>query len=110
MYEKGRSIISCHIAGFTHYDGLELIDKLKLGTVVTLAAEPENPYDPEAVLVLYNNTKLGYIPKTKNEFLSLLLYFGFSDIVEAKINKINLQEYPDIGIIVKLKDRRKNSD
>jgi hypothetical protein len=27
MYERSRNLIDCHIAGFTYYDGLEVIDQ-----------------------------------------------------------------------------------
>ena len=44
MFEKSRNLLDCHIAGFTYYDGVEVIEKLTLGTVVTLKPEPENPH------------------------------------------------------------------
>jgi len=59
MYEKSRCLLDCHIAGFTYYDGLEVINELKLGTTVTLKSEPENPHDPGAVAVYRADKKLG---------------------------------------------------
>jgi hypothetical protein len=47
MYERSRNLLDCHIAGFNYYDGLDVIDQLKLGTAVTLKSEPENPARPE---------------------------------------------------------------
>jgi len=108
MYERSRNLFDCHIAGFAYYDGLEVIDRLTLGAVVTLRSEPENPHDPEAVAVYFGETKLGYVPRTKNGELSKLLYFGYGGIVEARINSRNLEENPEaqFRIVVKLKDNR----
>ena len=113
MYERSRNIIDCHIAGFTYYDGLEVIDQLTLGAMVTLKSEPENPNDPDAVAVYFGGTKLGYVPRAKNSELSQLLYFGYGDIVEARINSRDLEANPEaqFRIVIKLKDNRpKNTD
>ena len=110
MFERSRNILDCHIAGFTYYDGLEVIDQLTLGAMVTLKAEPENPYDPDAVAVYFGETKLGYIPRIKNNALSQLLYFGYGDIIEARISSRNLEAIPEVQfrIVIKLKDNRIN--
>ena len=109
MYERSRNLLDCHIAGFTYYDGLDVINDLKLGTQVTLKSEPENPYDHEAVAIYYGDTKLGYVPQAKNSFVSNLLYFGYDDIVEARINCHNPEEHPEnqFRVVIKIKDNRK---
>jgi hypothetical protein len=109
MYERSRNLLDCHIAGFAYYDGLDAIDCLKLGAVVTLKSEPENPYDHNAVAIYFENTKLGYIPKYKNGDVSNLLYFGHGDILTAMINSVNREAEPErqFRIVIKLKDNRK---
>jgi len=109
MYKRSRNMLDCHIAGFTYHDGLDVIDQLKLGTVVTLKSEPDNPFDPNAVAIYYEDTMLGYIPRVANYKVSQLLYFGHNDILEARINSINLDANPEnqFRIIVKVKDKRK---
>jgi len=108
MFEKSRNLLDCHIAGFTYYDGVEVIEKLTLGTVVTLKPEPENPHDPDAVAIYYDKTKLGYVTRAKNCEVSQLLYFGYGDILEARINSRNLEANPEFQfrVIIKLKDKR----
>ena len=108
MYEKSRHLMSCHIAGFTYYDGLDVIDELVLGTPLTLTAEPENPYDPNAIVVHYKDIKIGYVPREKTSILGDLLYFGHSEILTAKINHRNLEADPEhhFRIVVKIKDNR----
>jgi hypothetical protein len=97
------------LAGFKYYDGLDVIDRLKIGARVTLALEPDNPYDPNAIVVSFEDKKLGYIPQAKNDLLSQLLYFGYTDILEARISTVNLEASDperQFRLTVKLKDNR----
>jgi len=108
MYERSRNLLDCHIAGFTYYDGLDVINELKLGAPVTLKSEPDNPYDPDAVAIYFDMTKLGYVPQVKNSYVSSLLYFGHGDIIEARIICHNLDAKPEsqFRVVIKLKDNR----
>jgi len=112
MYERSRHLMSCNIAGFTYYDGIDVINNLQPGTHVILKSEPENPYDPNAVSIYYNETKLGYIPRAKNSYICDLLYFGHKDILEAKISSRNLDNHTEdqFHISVKIKDNRDNTE
>ena len=108
MYERSRHLMDCHIVGFTYYDGLDVIDQLVLGTPVSLVSEPENPYDPDAVAIYFGETKIGYIPKAKNGYISNLIYFGHGNIIDAKINSRDLENNPEnqFRIVIKIKDNR----
>ena len=108
MYERSKHLIDCHIAGFTYYDGLDVINELQLGTTVNLISEPENPYDPNAVSIYYGNTKLGYVPKNKNCLISDLLYFGHGYSVNARISQRDPEAHPEdqFRIVVKISDNR----
>ena len=109
MYERSRHLLDCHIAGFTYYDGLDVIGELKLGAPVTLKSEPDNPYDPDAVAIYYEDIKLGYVPQAKNSPVSTLLYFGHGDIVEARINchKPDANTENQFRVVIRVKDNRK---
>ena len=67
------------------------------------------PYDNEAVAIYYKDKKLGYVPKEKNSFLSTLLYYGYGDILEARIQYVNVENHPErqFRVVVKIKDNRK---
>jgi hypothetical protein len=52
-----------NIAGFTYYDGADVFNKLKIGSGLCFAAEPDNKFDESAVAIYYNKYKLGYIPQ-----------------------------------------------
>jgi hypothetical protein len=109
MYERSRNLLDCHIAGFAYYDGLEVIDEMKLGAPVSLKSEPDNPHDPNAVAIYLGEHKLGYIPKAKNEQVSTLLYFGYGDIIQTRISSVNLEAEPErqFRVVLKIKDNRK---
>ncbi|HFH9837235.1 TPA: HIRAN domain-containing protein [Streptococcus suis] len=108
-FEPTRHIEDFHLAGFAYYDGLDVIEELKLGTSLEMLAEPTNPYDSEAVVILYQGKKLGYIPKHKNSLISRLLFYGHGDILEARVQMIDLAEHPEqqLRVVVKFKDNRK---
>ena len=108
-YEPPRHIVDFHVAGFAYYDGLDVINELSLGQAVTLVVETDNPYDNEAVAIYYKDKKLGYVPKEKNSFLSTLLYYGYGDILEARIQYVNVENHPErqFRVVVKIKDNRK---
>ena len=109
MFEKSRNLLDCHIAGFTFYEGLSVIDELKLGAKLTLQAEPDNPYDPDTVSIYYKDVKLGYITRAKNPVVSLLIHFGYGEHLEAQINSVDILAKPEhqFGVVVRLRDNRK---
>jgi len=96
-----------HIAGFTYYDGVDVFNDLKIGTKLFLKKEPKNPYDPKAVAVYYQKTKLGYVPQAQNEVLSKLLNLGYPDMFEVKINQISPDSHPErqVRVVVRFKKR-----
>lgn len=52
------------ISGF-RYHGMNVLNSLKLGSIVCLKPEPENQNDPQAIQVMYDNQKLGYINRAQ---------------------------------------------
>ena len=110
-YEPSRHFMDFHVAGFAYYDGLEVIEELKLGKRVNLVIEPDNPHDPEAVAIYYQGTKLGYVPQGKNSLLSTFLYFGHENLFEARIQTVNLENHPErqFRVVVKVRDMRNPS-
>ena len=108
MYTPSTHYMNFHIAGFTYWDGLDVIDKLKLGAEVRLESEPDNPYDPDAVAVYLDDCKLGYIPQHSNDEISKFLYFGYGDIFTVRISEIDPEAHPEqqYRVTVKIKDNR----
>jgi hypothetical protein len=93
-----------HIAGFTFYDGIDVFQQLTLDATLTLKAEPDNRFDPYAVAIYFNKTKLGYIPKENNKEINKFLNLGYSQLFEAHINRIATDSHPEgqIGVVVRI--------
>lgn len=79
-------VLECLIAG-TSFRRLgeiepELISQVKLATV----REGQNKYDQFAVALHFQDSKIGYIPKEKNEVIARLMDAGkqFYAVLEAK--------------------------
>jgi HIRAN domain len=70
-------------AHFRPSEAKALYNSLTLGDEVILRAEPDNAYDPMAVMVLYEDEHIGYIARQNNYQVSEWLQDGGE--VEAKI-------------------------
>lgn len=105
MYAPSRHILDCYIAGFTYWDGAEVIAELSLGDKIDIRSEPDCPHDPNAVSLYYKDTKLGYIPQANNQLISTFLYYGY-DIFESKVSQINQEAHPSrqMRITIKIKE------
>lgn len=110
MYTQSRHYLDFHIAGFTYWDGLDVMDEMKLGTPVDLKLESDNPYDPNAVALYVKGKKIGFVPGEYNSELSKMMYFGHGDIFEAFINAVHPDKHPErqFRVVVKIKDNRPN--
>ncbi|HNH85306.1 MAG TPA: HIRAN domain-containing protein [Acidobacteriota bacterium] len=71
------------VAGFQFYEGVDLIEDIKVGDRFELIPEPENAYDSLAVRIEYQGVKIGYIPRRENKTLHLLLRQGAKLHAEA---------------------------
>ena len=110
MYEKNRMLFNSNLAGFSHWEGALVADQLEVGTKIEMVCEFDNPYDPDAIALYFNDTKLGYIPRALNSVLAQLLYFGH-DIFECVVIKKDLSETPEhqFDIAVYIADNREET-
>lgn len=74
------------LAGFQFYSGKALWDEMKVGDVLTLVREPDNPHDANAVRVEWNGHRLGYIPQRENADVARQMDRGAP--VKARIVKL----------------------
>ena len=61
------------VRGLRHYRAAELADIMQRGDPLTLQSEPDNPHDKNAVMVLWHQNKIGYIPASKAEMVQRLI-------------------------------------
>ena len=66
-------LLQCFVAGFRHYEGMQLLSSMKEGDLLELVREPENEYDDCAIALHLQGKKIGFIPASVNEMLSYLL-------------------------------------
>ena len=93
------------IAGFSYWEGCMVMHRLKIGTKVALVRERDNRFDPYAVAVHFDGFKLGYIPRANNEQFCALMDQGYSDMFDARIQRVTPDSHMEhqVGVIVYLK-------
>ena len=80
------------LAGFQYYQGGRLWDEIKVGDPLTLAREPDNPHDSNAVRVEWQGHKLGYVPRRENQAVARHMDSGGK--VEARVSKLTQHRNP----------------
>ena len=77
-FDREIFLLQTHIAGARYREGYPgIIRRLKLGTLLTLVREPENPYDELAIRVLDDKGAwIGYVPMERNPPLARLMDAG----------------------------------
>lgn len=111
--KKNIYFMDCHLAGRKYHDADEAWDMLKVGTLVNLVAEPDNPADHYAIGVTFNAEDgetylLGYIPRGENKQLSAFFEMGWSDIFECRISKLDPEAHPEdqVHLTIRIKKRK----
>ena len=94
MYEPCRCVDTFYVAGFQRYDGMTVVDRIKPGAVLKMVAEPENPYDPNAVKLEFDGVKLGYIPRDKNWDAAIMAFYGHGDVFECRVSQVDPEAEP----------------
>ena len=67
---------SSPLAGFRYHAAAALWSELRVGDRLQLAREPANLHDANAVMVLWQGRKLGYVPRRENAALAWALDRG----------------------------------
>ena len=95
---------SSPLAGFQYYQGGHLWDEIKVGDALTLAREPANPHDSNAVRVEWRGHKLGYVPRRENQAVARHMDSGGK--VEARVSRLTQHRNPwqriEFEVFVKL--------
>jgi len=89
-------VLMTGIAGINHHvhieteEGKLLMSKLIPGVELKLVREPDNDYDCWAVALFYEERKIGYLTRFKNETIARLMDSGF--IFKAVIEDLSTAE------------------
>jgi hypothetical protein len=81
------------VMGFRYYEGKAVWPELRVGQMLTLVREPDNPHDTQAIRVEWQGRKLGYVPRADNIDLARLMDNGAA--VEARITKLEKSRRPN---------------
>ena len=102
-----RNIFSFYVSGFTYYDGIDVIDELRIGSTLKIVAEPENKFDPYAVAVYYKDTKIGFIPSKENKIISQFLQLGYDNLFEVRVNRVSIDSHPEqqVGAVLRIQKK-----
>ena len=77
-------ILDCNVAGTTYRNLADAALNLHTNDIMLLKREPDNEYDPMAVMVIAaNGTVMGYVPREKNEVPAHIL--DQAQVVFAKV-------------------------
>lgn len=69
-------LLDLHVAGFRHHGGLERWDSLKLQAPVKLVRDSGNVFDQNAISVIFDGRKIGYVPRNYSELLARMMDHG----------------------------------
>lgn len=79
-------LFDSYIAGTTHLDDKSVLEKIKVGDMLSLQRE-DNKFDSNAILILNEEgKKLGYVPEKDNIIFARLMDAG--KLLKAKISDI----------------------
>lgn len=92
---------NCAVAGISFHDIDDIWEELYVGAEIALVRDKKNKHDKNAVAVVladdYDGNPddfdfdyiLGYIPRSENEHIAMMLDMGWSDVFECKISELN---------------------
>ena len=97
------------LAGFRHYEALEVWREVRAGDRLELVREPDNPYDPNAVRIDWQGRKLGYLPRPDNAAVARQLDRGtalqanVARLVENRNRSVRLEV--EVVALLEVRDR-----
>jgi hypothetical protein len=95
--------VKFEIAGIRHYDSPQLREEIGIGSALKLNQEPENKWDPYAVLVMTNSElTVGYVPKYYSKTITDMLVSNQG--YHAEITRVDFSnETPDEWVQVSVR-------
>ena len=96
-------LFDTYIAGTTHLDDGSVLDRIKVGDMLTLQRET-NKFDTNAILMINaEGKKLGYVPEKDNLIFARLMDAG--KLLKAKISSIDMKgSFKQISVGIYLVD------
>jgi len=100
VFRREMLALSCLVAGTSFLNLKEIEPQMIVSSIFELKREQDNKFDKKAVAIHFNNNKIGYIPKEKNDVIANLMDAGkqfsaklISKDWEGNWLKINVEIY-----------------
>lgn len=90
-FERDIFLFDTYVAGTSHVEGIEELEPhLNIDDKLDFFREPENPYDPKAIVIKNaDGIKVGYVPQKDNIIFSRLMDAG--KLLLARIDSKEMQ-------------------
>ena len=70
-------LLDIDVAGTGYCEQMnDIYPKLQIGTVLQMRRDPQNKYDKQAIGVYFEQTRIGWVPRTMNTIISRLMDAG----------------------------------
>lgn len=106
--------MDCHLAGRKYHDADLVWEYLRVGQQLRLEREMGNPYDANAVQIIFNKDGedylLGYIPRSDNRQLAPFLEMGWEDLFDCRISSLNPDTHPENQVRLTIRIKRKKEE
>ncbi|MFA7279853.1 MAG: HIRAN domain-containing protein [Sterolibacterium sp.] len=89
---------SSPLAGFQYHAGAAVWDDMRVGDVLVLVREPDNPHDANAIRIDWRGQQLGYLPRRENSAVAAEMDRGGR--VEARIAQLRVHRNPWQRVLV----------
>jgi len=95
-----QTVLEASIQGINYESRAEIAFQVREGDQLTLQADPNNLYDPSAVMVLFEGKQIGYVKREKAKIISKDMQFGREFRAYAKEVKPPILNYPYPHIVM----------
>lgn len=100
--------MECRVAGAIYHNVEDVWDELRIGMQLKLVRQPDNIYDRNAVGVSLTSNEediIGYVPRTDNAALAVLMDMGHGALFEAEISglKNHGHSYDSLNVAIYVK-------
>jgi len=91
---RGRRYLYSPVRGIPYEDRALVASQVKQGDRLTLEAEPDNPYDPYAIRVIFASEHIGYVQRDKAKILSREMRLGRETQARVRSIRPATHDYP----------------
>jgi HIRAN domain len=91
---------SSPLAGFRYHEAPAVWNEMKVGDVLILVREPNNPHDPNAIRVEWRGRMLGYLPRAENRAVAGEMDRGGR--VEARVARLQEARNPWQRVLIEI--------